>query len=170
MIMLIQEQDHPIPTLPHPHLNHPRKMAIRATLPRRSLGLDLLTWGFLLMLLLMEEESSPVNSPKDLASREFPQLERKHIALLKNFQRSRFLQLHLVTWSMSHNCQLVAMGQQTNIWGRDCASLCSAGGNQFNPACVLNQQALPYWVGRQVFPWNPTNWELEEQRHTWLFL
>lgn len=50
---------------------------------------------------------------------------------------------------MSNNCQLVAMGQQANIWGRDCESLCSDGGNQFNPACVLNQQALPYWVGRQ---------------------
>lgn len=83
-----------------------------------------------------------------MASRELPQLERKRIALLKNFQR-RFLQLHLVTWSMSNICQLVAMGQQTNIWGRDCASLCSDGGNQFNPACALNQRALPYWVGGQ---------------------
>lgn len=84
-----------------------------------------------------------------MASREFPWLERKHIALLKNFQRRRFLQLHLVTWSMSNNCQLVAMGQQTYIWRKDCAWLCSDCGNWFNPACVLNQQALPYWVGRQ---------------------
>lgn len=50
---------------------------------------------------------------------------------------------------MSNNCQLVAMGQQTNIWRKDCAWLCSDCGNWFNPACVLNQQALPYWVGRQ---------------------
>lgn len=63
---------------------------------------------------------------------------------------------------MSPNCQLVAMGQQTNIWGRDCASLCSDCGNRFNPACVLNQQALPYWVGRQrsleTFP--TENWRV----------
>lgn len=70
---------------------------------------------------------------------------------------------------MSCNCQLVAMGQQTNVWGRDCASLCSDCGNQFNSACVLNQQAVPYWVGRQrsseIF-----QTELEGQRHTWFYL
>lgn len=73
----------------HPHRHQSRTMAVRVTLPRRPLGLDLLTRGFFFILSLMEEESRLVNSPQLLgikgiswarkkahcSSKEFPEKE-----------------------------------------------------------------------------------------------
>ena len=117
--------------------------------PEGPWDFDLLTWGFFFILSLMEEESRLVNSTQQLGIKGISSAREKAHCSAKEFPEKTISATSSVTWSMSCNCQLVAMGQQTNIWGRDCALLCSDCGNQFNPACVLNQQALPYWVGRQ---------------------
>lgn len=155
---------------PHPHLNHLREMAVRVTLPRRPLGLDLLTWGFFFICSLMEEESRLVNSPQQLGIKGISSAREKAHCSAKEFPEKKTSATSF--GNLVHVSQLStrSYGAANKCLGK---GLCIALFWLWEPVqfCMCFKSAgCALLGGETAFLRNLPNWEREGQRHTWFYL